>query len=240
MSLSSLFGSVGSLHIGRVCNDFTYDGVDNAETRDKALYMMQLFSRGQSIEGKTAVVGGNRYVVKNGNFEPETSTKLNLLRVSEVVKNHNIKDFSYGIPNGKLKLAWMVPMKGSINIYEKGVKFTSKRETMNINDFGNFDLHIWSATDDQIVEYMSKNWSDKGFAFAGTLLKNFNVTAVIHKEKKFEPEKTCVICLDHEPELLFKPCGHICVCVDCSIPILDNHGLCPLCRTSIEGYDEEF
>ncbi|CAG9854751.1 unnamed protein product [Phyllotreta striolata] len=40
----------------------------------------------------------------------------------------------------------------------------------------------------------------------------------------------CVICLDMECEIIFVPCGHLCCCGNCAVPVKD----CPLCRGSIE------
>lgn len=40
----------------------------------------------------------------------------------------------------------------------------------------------------------------------------------------------CVICMDHECEIIFIPCGHIASCNNCSTNILS----CPLCRIDIE------
>ncbi|CAH1101966.1 unnamed protein product [Psylliodes chrysocephalus] len=40
----------------------------------------------------------------------------------------------------------------------------------------------------------------------------------------------CVVCLDMECQIIFVPCGHLCCCCNCSVPIAD----CPLCRGKIE------
>ena len=41
---------------------------------------------------------------------------------------------------------------------------------------------------------------------------------------------TCCVCLDAEPVALFVPCGHRCVCVECSERIMGTSRACPMCR----------
>ena len=41
----------------------------------------------------------------------------------------------------------------------------------------------------------------------------------------------CVMCLEEERSVLFQPCWHL---VSCS-PCADKVGICPVCRTQIEG-----
>ena len=46
------------------------------------------------------------------------------------------------------------------------------------------------------------------------------------------PDNTCVICLDNPRETVITPCGHVCVCLQCSFMMDET---CPMCRTSIDG-----
>ncbi|XP_059404128.1 E3 ubiquitin-protein ligase LRSAM1-like isoform X2 [Carassius carassius] len=39
----------------------------------------------------------------------------------------------------------------------------------------------------------------------------------------------CVVCMEHESQVIFLPCGHVCCCQTCSIALQS----CPLCRGSI-------
>ncbi|XP_051513454.1 E3 ubiquitin-protein ligase LRSAM1-like isoform X2 [Myxocyprinus asiaticus] len=39
----------------------------------------------------------------------------------------------------------------------------------------------------------------------------------------------CVVCMEHESQMIFLPCGHVCCCQTCS----DALQSCPLCRSSI-------
>lgn len=43
------------------------------------------------------------------------------------------------------------------------------------------------------------------------------------------PEETCAICMDADPAILFRPCNHLCCCLDCSIKVTR----CPMCRKGI-------
>ena len=51
---------------------------------------------------------------------------------------------------------------------------------------------------------------------------------VINGEKTFK-EKTCTICLERIPNVLFCLCGHICVCEKCKK--IKTLNLCPICKT---------
>lgn len=47
---------------------------------------------------------------------------------------------------------------------------------------------------------------------------------------------TCVICLSNKKEIVFYPCGHQCLCLDCSKRFQDQarHMICPICRNRIK------
>jgi E3 ubiquitin-protein ligase MUL1 len=47
-----------------------------------------------------------------------------------------------------------------------------------------------------------------------------------------QPEvQACVICCQNRRRIILLPCGHVCLCEDCSARITD---FCPICRTEIE------
>jgi len=48
--------------------------------------------------------------------------------------------------------------------------------------------------------------------------------------KVLDDDILCSICLDNEADHLFIPCGHVCVCMNCSQRVLDTTSTCPLCR----------
>jgi len=49
-------------------------------------------------------------------------------------------------------------------------------------------------------------------------------------KEQIQDQKACVLCLDKEKNILFVPCGHLCVCEACSAAV----GQCPLCRANVQ------
>ncbi|XP_011875936.1 PREDICTED: mitochondrial ubiquitin ligase activator of NFKB 1 [Vollenhovia emeryi] len=43
-------------------------------------------------------------------------------------------------------------------------------------------------------------------------------------------DQICVVCRTNAREIILLPCGHVCICEDCSVSINNN---CPICRTQI-------
>lgn len=43
-------------------------------------------------------------------------------------------------------------------------------------------------------------------------------------------DQLCVVCKTNAREIILLPCGHVCLCEDCSASINSN---CPICRTQI-------
>jgi hypothetical protein len=60
------------------------------------------------------------------------------------------------------------------------------------------------------------------------IIENFDISFL----KIFEINE-CVICLDSESTQVLIPCGHKCLCNNCSSNLLENSKCCPLCRTQI-------
>jgi len=51
-----------------------------------------------------------------------------------------------------------------------------------------------------------------------------------------EGERTCVICTDRKPNVLFMPCHHLILCAHCTDELLKKeNALCPKCRKIIDG-----
>ncbi|KAL3269615.1 hypothetical protein HHI36_008679 [Cryptolaemus montrouzieri] len=51
------------------------------------------------------------------------------------------------------------------------------------------------------------------------------------RTKDFGDNQMCVVCKTNPIEIILLPCGHVCLCEDCSAGIQD---FCPVCRTIIE------
>ncbi|KAJ8680038.1 hypothetical protein QAD02_015825 [Eretmocerus hayati] len=52
------------------------------------------------------------------------------------------------------------------------------------------------------------------------------------RDKDLPDEQLCVVCRTNPREIILIPCGHVCLCEDCSIDIEDN---CPVCRRIIKS-----
>ena len=71
------------------------------------------------------------------------------------------------------------------------------------------------------------------------MFKSINTTLVqstelqtLRKEIREMREQTkCKICLSHQVEVLFLPCGHLACCTKCA----SSQDSCPICRQSIKG-----
>jgi hypothetical protein len=53
-----------------------------------------------------------------------------------------------------------------------------------------------------------------------------------------EETRLCVICLEHEKNVVLWPCGHMFICEHCSQDLYLRS--CPMCRRSIEGRTKVF
>ncbi|XP_008548890.1 mitochondrial E3 ubiquitin protein ligase 1 [Microplitis demolitor] len=51
------------------------------------------------------------------------------------------------------------------------------------------------------------------------------------RDRELRDDQLCVVCRDNPREIILLPCGHVCLCEDCSGSINDY---CPGCRTAIE------
>lgn len=52
------------------------------------------------------------------------------------------------------------------------------------------------------------------------------------RERNLADVQVCVVCTENPKEIILLPCGHVCICEDCSDNITDN---CPICRERIES-----
>ncbi|XP_015586154.1 mitochondrial E3 ubiquitin protein ligase 1 [Cephus cinctus] len=50
------------------------------------------------------------------------------------------------------------------------------------------------------------------------------------RDKDLREDQLCVVCRSNPREIILLPCGHVCLCEDCSDDIIDD---CPVCRTGI-------
>lgn len=44
----------------------------------------------------------------------------------------------------------------------------------------------------------------------------------------------CVVCFQEQKEVILLDCGHVCVCAECAIAIMNINPICPICRSPID------
>jgi hypothetical protein len=47
-------------------------------------------------------------------------------------------------------------------------------------------------------------------------------------------EVECVVCMEHERDVIVMPCFHVCMCAACAQIVKQKHGSCPMCGVEIE------
>lgn len=50
------------------------------------------------------------------------------------------------------------------------------------------------------------------------------------RDKELRDDQVCVVCRTNPREIILLPCGHVCLCEDCSVDITSG---CPVCRAPI-------
>lgn len=51
------------------------------------------------------------------------------------------------------------------------------------------------------------------------------------RDRELTELQQCLVCCQNPREIILLPCGHVCLCLDCSERIND---LCPVCRAEIQ------
>lgn len=51
------------------------------------------------------------------------------------------------------------------------------------------------------------------------------------RDYELREDQLCVVCRERPREIIILPCGHVCLCEDCSIDINER---CPVCRGGID------
>ena len=59
-------------------------------------------------------------------------------------------------------------------------------------------------------------------------------------ERPLPSDMNCVVCMNQRRQVIFLPCGHVCVCARCSTEIVERDGICPVCRRHIESRTPAF
>ena len=58
----------------------------------------------------------------------------------------------------------------------------------------------------------------------------------VKKIQKIYFEDECALCLDHKPNTISLPCGHMCMCYECAVQNSLNNFNCPMCNELLSGY----
>lgn len=50
----------------------------------------------------------------------------------------------------------------------------------------------------------------------------------------------CQVCIDRQRTIRLSPCGHMATCEECTQRIMNDNGLCPLCRVAVTRAERTF
>ena len=59
---------------------------------------------------------------------------------------------------------------------------------------------------------------------------------IINGEEEFQERRFCIECKLNEINVVFKPCSHICLCVECAESALK----CPICLEYVEYFEKVY
>ena len=60
------------------------------------------------------------------------------------------------------------------------------------------------------------------------------------KTSKVFPSENCLVCMDKAPDTTILPCGHKCICYECSISLWNKRKQCPMCCTRVASFRHDF
>ena len=88
---------------------------------------------------------------------------------------------------------------------------------------------VASSANTQDVERENKKLQESQKELQNKLGKEQKLVADLRKQLQEQSNKSCVVCLDEEANIVFIPCGHLCTCISCSSRL---GNLCPICRSN--------
>lgn len=91
-------------------------------------------------------------------------------------------------------------------------------------------LHGVNKTYNSLISFTSNLWS-------GKFLENKNKTEVNNGHlyhQDLNDDKLCIVCQENPKEIIYLPCGHFCLCKDCSNQIRKTQKNCPVCRKQVK------
>ena len=60
------------------------------------------------------------------------------------------------------------------------------------------------------------------------------------RRKNAQDGDRCCVCLNNPLEILVKPCGHICICFQCSQQLQIQSPKCPICRENVTSTERVY
>ena len=59
---------------------------------------------------------------------------------------------------------------------------------------------------------------------------------LVNGTQKIYFEEECALCLNHKPNMISLPCGHLCMCYECAVQNLLYNFKCPMCNEPVNDY----
>jgi rubrerythrin len=138
--------------------------------------------------------------------------------------------------------------KNTIDNNNNNINFSNPVNDDNINsnnysnEINNNNINFSnSVNDDNINLNNYSNEINSFFNFFINPLKNTIVNLkneLKKKEEKIEElDKKCSICFENKSNIIFIPCGHLCICNVCNERYIQNNiSFCPICRINGSRY----
>lgn len=192
-----------------VSKEFKVVGIDYS-TKDARLQSFSVVCLGKDINKEEFVEAGF-YLIEGA--IPVLSVKCFSCHL--IVSDWSPGDDPY-IKHYKLK-------PDCLYLKEQSIKKPSHKESFNGED----PCRVSSLPDDVYDRRRSPTTSPSSSGVFKSPPANF----ASHQEEKEEDGKYCTVCLCNKKQYAIVPCGHLCVCSECSVML--TH--CPLCRGTKQG-----
>jgi len=102
---------------------------------------------------------------------------------------------------------------------------------------GRFCWYVISIMGFDLLVFVAEHWKQSGAIFVvGLCFWNRNYVRNNFRFRYFRylGKKKCILCLENFQEMAIVPCGHKCICSQCSANLIKYNHSCPVCRVKIE------
>jgi hypothetical protein len=165
--------------------------------------------------------------------------------------NETVKHFNDALLNGDVDTCRRLHASGLVavsNVHDEHgespihiVARSGSLKTLNWILSQGADVHALSLSGDTALQYAATNrhWEMTRFLIVKMhvsvkTIRDIDALRDLFMQALRVPSKEadeCVVCLDSRIDTAVIPCGHVCVCFECSGQIMD----CPMCRCKKEG-----